>query len=57
MRALALAAVLLLSSAGCLADRRLLHGGHAHEEAAEAAAAQAPGAAPEAHHSSVVCHP
>ena len=39
------ALLLLLSAGSCLADRRLLHGGHAHEEAA--AAADAPAAAVE----------
>ena len=40
----ALGALLLLGSAGsCLADRRLLHGGHAHEEAAAAGDAPAAG--------------
>ena len=42
-RSLGALLLLLLSAGSCLADRRLLHGGHAHEEAT--AAIDAPAAA------------
>ena len=40
-RSLGALLLLLLSAGSCLADRRLLHGGHAHEEAAAATNAPA----------------
>ena len=46
MRSLGALLLLLLSPCSCLADRRLLHGGHAHEEAAAAADAPAAGVEP-----------
>ena len=47
MMARSLEALLLLLSAGsCLADRRLLHGGHAHEEGTAMADAPAAGVEP-----------
>ena len=45
-RSLGALLLLLLSAGSCLAERRLLHGGHAHEEAAAAADAPAAGVEP-----------
>ena len=53
------ALLLLLSAGSCLADRRLLHGGHAHEEAAAAADPPAAGVEPmpTGHVRSPACRP
>lgn len=49
MQTCLLAALLLLGGTKCLADRRLLHGGHAHEEEAQAAATSQAGTPTEGH--------
>jgi len=49
MQTCLLAALLLLGSTKCFADRRLLHGGHAHEEEAQAAATSQAGTPTEGH--------